>query len=131
MTLMYIKHVILQITVLAVIGAPCFGANDELSKIKSQIKQTELQHQKIEQQIKSSNKDVEQTKKQLVKTADRVSTLEERNVHDGSGAHECPPCKCPNESGRQGNRRRVDDGVHAIRRRKENYVRKGNWLHTV
>ena len=53
-------------------------ANTELAKIQSQIKQTELQNKKIEQQLKTSNKDVEQTKKRLVKTADRVSSLQEQ-----------------------------------------------------
>ena len=57
---------------------PCFAANTELAKIQSQIKETEQQNKKIEQQLQTSNKDVETTKKQLVKTANRVSDLEEQ-----------------------------------------------------
>lgn len=55
-----------------------FGANTELAKIQSQIKQTEQQNKQIEQKLKNSTRDVEQTKKQLVKAADRVSNLEEQ-----------------------------------------------------
>ena len=57
---------------------PAIAANNELSQIQNQIKQTEIQNKKIEQQLKTSTKDVEQTKKQLVKTADKVSNLEEQ-----------------------------------------------------
>lgn len=54
------------------------GANTELAKIQSQIKQTEQQNKQIEQKLKNSSRDVEQTKKQLVRAADRVSNLEEQ-----------------------------------------------------
>lgn len=55
-----------------------FGANTELAKIQSQIKQTEQQNKQIEQKLKNSTRDVEQTKKQLVRAADKVSNLEEQ-----------------------------------------------------
>ena len=58
--------------------SPAIGANNELSKIQSQIKQTEQKNKQIEQQLQTSNRDVEKTKKQLVKTADKVSDLEEQ-----------------------------------------------------
>nr|MBQ0091233.1 peptidoglycan DD-metalloendopeptidase family protein [Candidatus Enterousia merdequi] len=60
------------------IALPCLADNNELDKIKSQIKATELQNKKIEQQLATSKKDVEQTKKKLVKAATQVSNLEEQ-----------------------------------------------------
>lgn len=69
---------ILSALISGIFFVPCFAANTELAKIQNQIKETEQQHKKIEQQIQTSNKDVETTKKQLVKTASRVSDLEEQ-----------------------------------------------------
>ncbi len=57
--------------------APAHGAS-ELSKINAQIKQTEQQNKKLQAQVKSSQRDVEQTKKKLVKAAGQVSNLEEQ-----------------------------------------------------
>ena len=54
------------------------AAGNELAKIQNQIKQTEQQNKQIEQKIKTSLRDIEQTKKQLVRTADRVNNLEEQ-----------------------------------------------------
>jgi len=51
---------------------------DELSRIQSEIKQTEQQNKKLEEQVKKSEKNVAQTKQDLVRTADRVSNLEEQ-----------------------------------------------------
>jgi len=50
----------------------------ELANIQAQIKKTEQQNKKLEQQLLSSDRDVEQTKKKLVKKADQVSNLEEQ-----------------------------------------------------
>ena len=69
---------ILSVILSAVFCTPVFAAPNELAKIQTQIKETEQQNKKIEQQIQTSNKDVETTKKQLVKTANRVSDLEEQ-----------------------------------------------------
>lgn len=55
-------------------------AATELSKINAQIKQTQQQNKKLEQQVKTSERDVAATKKKLVKTADRVSDLEEQRA---------------------------------------------------
>ncbi len=67
-----------------ILGVLCntsvFAANNELIKIQNQIKQTEQQHKKIEQQLKVALQDVEKTRKKLVKTADRVSDLEEQRT---------------------------------------------------
>ena len=54
------------------------AVGNELAKIQNQIKQTEQQNKQIEQKIKTSLRDIEQTKKQLVRTADRVNNLEEQ-----------------------------------------------------
>jgi len=57
--------------------APSFAAS-ELDAIKSQIKQTEQQNKQIEIQLETTAKDVEQTKKKLVKAANQFSDLEEQ-----------------------------------------------------
>lgn len=53
-------------------------ANNELAKIQSQIRQTEQQNKKLEEQVKKSDKNIAQTKQDLVRTAGRVSSLEEQ-----------------------------------------------------
>ena len=53
-------------------------ATSELDKIQNQIKQTEQQNKQIEIQLETSAKDVEQTKKKLVKAANQFSNLEEQ-----------------------------------------------------
>lgn len=63
--------------ILATSVIPARGAT-ELSQIRAQIKQTEQQNKKLAQQVQSSNRDIAQTKKKLVKAADQVSTLEEQ-----------------------------------------------------
>jgi len=57
---------------------PAVAASSELAKIQSQIVQTEKQNKKLEQQVKTSDRDVAATKKKLIKAADQVSTLEEQ-----------------------------------------------------
>ncbi|HNY25394.1 MAG TPA: peptidoglycan DD-metalloendopeptidase family protein [Alphaproteobacteria bacterium] len=53
-------------------------AAPDLAQINAQIKQTERQQEQLEQKLNSSNHDIESTKKQLVKTADKVSVLEDQ-----------------------------------------------------
>lgn len=53
------------------------AAPSELDKIQSQIRQTEQKNKQLEQQVKTSDRDVAKTKKQLVTAADKVSSLEE------------------------------------------------------
>ena len=63
----------------------CGGANSifaatastELDKIQTQIRQTEQKNKQLEQQVKTSDRDVAKTKKQLVTAAGKVSSLEE------------------------------------------------------
>lgn len=54
------------------------AATGELAKINAQIKQTEQQNKKLQTQLQSAQRDVEQTKKKLVKAAGQVSSLEEQ-----------------------------------------------------
>ena len=56
---------------------PVYAAS-ELSQVQAQIKKTEQQNQKISEQVKTSERALESTKKKLVKVADQVSTLEEQ-----------------------------------------------------
>ena len=72
----WLKFIFIAI-IFGVFNTPTF-ANNELAKIQNQIKQTEQQNKQIEQQLKTSTRDVEQTKKKLVKAASQVSTLEEQ-----------------------------------------------------
>lgn len=51
---------------------------DELSRIQTEIKQTEQKNKKLEEQVQLSERDVAATKKKLVKAADQVSSLEEQ-----------------------------------------------------
>ncbi len=69
---------ILAAFLLAVVATGNAPGATELSRINAQIKQTEQQNQKLEQQVKTSDRDVAQTKKKLVRAADQVSTLEEQ-----------------------------------------------------
>ena len=45
---------ILSLFILSICALPAFGANNELAKIQNQIKETEIQNKKIEQQLKTS-----------------------------------------------------------------------------
>ena len=53
---------------------------DDLAKIQSQIAQTEKQNQELSIKVASSERDVATTKKQLVRAADQVSSLESRRA---------------------------------------------------
>ena len=50
----------------------------ELSRIQSEIKQVEQKNKKLERQVQESEKTVAKTKQDLVRTADRVSSIEEK-----------------------------------------------------
>jgi septal ring factor EnvC (AmiA/AmiB activator) len=59
-------------------GITVAGANpNELAKIQTQIRQAEQKNQQLVEQVKTSDRDVAKTKKQLVTAADKVSSLEE------------------------------------------------------
>ena len=66
----------------AVICGICFVSQSfcasELSRIQSEIKQVEQKNKKLEEQVKKSDKNIAQTKQDLVRTADRVSSIEEQ-----------------------------------------------------
>lgn len=71
------KKIIAIFSLLFVVVAPSYGAS-ELSKINAQIKQTEQQNKKLEQQVKTSDREVSKTKKDLVRAANKVSSLEDQ-----------------------------------------------------
>ncbi len=69
-----------------VVASPCVvtGAahaaseSADLVKINAQIKKTEQQNKKLAEKVKTSDRDVAQTRKKLVRAADQVSSLEEQ-----------------------------------------------------
>ena len=66
--------------ILCIFSAPSL-ASSELDAINNQIKQAEQQNKQITIQLETSKKDVEQTKKKLVKAANQFSDLEyQRNA---------------------------------------------------
>ncbi|MDE6481531.1 MAG: peptidoglycan DD-metalloendopeptidase family protein [Alphaproteobacteria bacterium] len=71
------RRAVLIFAMAITLGDGAHGAS-ELAKINAQIKQTEQQDKKLSQQVKSAERDVEATKKKLVRAADQVSTLEEQ-----------------------------------------------------
>lgn len=50
----------------------------DLMRINAQIKKTEQQNKQLAEKVKTSDRDVAQTRKKLVRAADQVSTLEEQ-----------------------------------------------------
>ena len=80
MPVMYYVKCIFTTLALCIFCMPSF-ATSELDKIQNQIKQTEQQNKQITIQLETSTKDVEQTKKKLVKAANQFSDLEyQRNA---------------------------------------------------
>lgn len=71
------KRILVVLTGLLFFVTPGY-CGGELSRIQSEIKQVEQKNKKLEEQLKKSDKTVEQTKQDLVRTADRVSNLEEQ-----------------------------------------------------
>ena len=63
-------------SLLCVLPVAHAAPSNELAQIQSQIKKTEQQNKVIEEKVKSSQRDVEKTKKDLVRAADKVSDLE-------------------------------------------------------
>lgn len=57
---------------------PVAHGASELSQINSQIKQTEQQQKQLDEKVKTSMREIEKTKKDLVRAADKVSDLEEQ-----------------------------------------------------
>lgn len=66
------------IAVLLVFSVVPFAQADELARIQTEIKQVEQHSKKLDEQVKTSERDVAATKKKLVRAADQVSSLEEQ-----------------------------------------------------
>ncbi len=62
------------------VAAPVRAASESanLAQINAQIKKTEQQNKKLAEKVKTSDRDVAQTRKKLVRAADQVSSLEEQ-----------------------------------------------------
>ncbi|MDR0726660.1 MAG: peptidoglycan DD-metalloendopeptidase family protein [Rickettsiales bacterium] len=70
----FITTLILTVFVTSAFAAP----SGELSRINAQIEQTEQQNKQLEEKVKTSDREIEKTKKNLVRAADKVSELEEQ-----------------------------------------------------
>jgi septal ring factor EnvC (AmiA/AmiB activator) len=65
--------------ILTVLTTGAFAApSNELSRINAQIKQTEQQNAQLEEKVKTSQREIERTRKDLIRAADKVSDLEEQ-----------------------------------------------------
>ncbi len=71
--------------VLCVVASFCASAQvsvassvNDLTQINAQIKKTEQQNKKLAEKVKTSERDIAQTRKKLVRAADQVSNLEEQ-----------------------------------------------------
>ncbi len=73
----FFRLIIIAVFITAAGGYTARAAT-ELSQIQSQIKKTEQENKKLTQQVKTSDRDIAQTKKKLVRAADQVSSLEEQ-----------------------------------------------------
>ena len=73
------KKLILFLSLLFVCAQPASGAS-ELSKINAEIKQTEQQNKKLAEKVLSSEREITKTKKELVRAADKVSSLEDQRA---------------------------------------------------
>ena len=71
------KRILIFLIGIMLCVSPSYSVS-ELSRIQSEIKQVEQKNKKLEEQVKKSEKNVAQTKQDLVRTADRVSSLEEQ-----------------------------------------------------
>ena len=90
------------------------GAASELSVVQAQIKKTEQQNKKIQEQVKTSNREVESTKKKLVKVADQVSTLEEQRSAVAKKIKELDAQREKLEKSLEQNRERIADAAASI-----------------
>ncbi len=76
----YLLRVLFVAVTVCATYAPVFAASEsnDLKQINAQIKKTEQQNKKLAEKVKSSDRDVAQTRKKLVRAADQVSILEEQ-----------------------------------------------------
>lgn len=89
-------------------------AASELDNIQAQIKKTEQQNKKLTQQVDTSDRELESTKKKLVRAADRVSTLEEQRSAVAKKIDELDAQRKRLEAELQKNQERIADSAATI-----------------
>lgn len=94
-------------------GAAIAG-NSELDKIQTQIRQAEQKNKQLVEQVKTSDRDVAKTKKQLVTAADKVSSLEELRADLAKKIAELDAQRDKISAEIEQNRERVADAVTAV-----------------
>ena len=91
-----------------------YAVPSELDKIQTQIRQTEQKHKQLTEQVKTSDRDVEKTKKQLVSAADKVSSLEEMRAEIAKKIAELDAARAVISRELEQNRVRVADAAAAV-----------------
>ncbi len=107
------KRVLIVLIGITFFSSQSFCA-DELSRIQSEIKQVEQKNKKLEEQVKKSDKTVAQTKQDLVRTADRVSSLEEQRGKMQVKINELDARRVQIQKEMAANQGRVSDAVSGI-----------------
>jgi septal ring factor EnvC (AmiA/AmiB activator) len=107
------RFIVLVLTV--VFGALSAHATpSELDKIQTQIRQTEQKNKQLVEQVKTSDRDVAKTKKQLVTAADKVSSLEELRADLAKKIAELDARRDEIAAEIEKNRERVADAVTSV-----------------
>ena len=86
----------------------------ELDQIQTQIRQTEQKNKQLVEQVKTSDRDVAKTKKQLVTAADKVSSLEELRADLAKKIAELDARRTEITAEIEKNRERVADAVTSV-----------------
>ncbi len=107
------KKILIILIGCVVFMSPAFCAS-ELSRIQSEIKQVEQKNKKLAEQVKQSDKNVAQTKQDLVRTADRVSSLEEQRGKMQNKIDELDARRAKITKELETNKSRVFDSVSGI-----------------
>lgn len=107
------KKILIILIGCVVVLSPAFCAS-ELSRIQSEIKQVEQKNKKLAEQVKQSDKNVAQTKQDLVRTADRVSSLEEQRGKMQNKIDELDARRAKITKELETNKSRVFDSVSGI-----------------
>lgn len=107
------KKFVAILSLLFISVGPTFGAS-ELSKIKAEIKQTEQQNKQLAEKVQTSEREISKTKKDLVKAADRVSSLEEQRSAMAKKIAELDAQRDKISAEMEKNRGRISDAASSI-----------------
>ena len=105
---------VLALTVLFFAPSVVIAGNSELAQIQTQIRQAEQKNQQLVEQVKTSDRDVAKTKKQLVTAADKVSSLEELRADLAKKIAELDARRDTISTEIEKNRGRVADAVTSV-----------------